>query len=223
MPESSELIFDVGWDTVLRLARERFAMMTKEEQDAAIGTDEDFPGFPEQVRQVLESNTDPSSLADGFDAYGFDAYGFYETVDGILYPLNQQLAEIHKRLIAKHWPDTYMGDIGAAKPGGRVPRGVPADDWYNYFCAVTPAGPRAFSLFSIERYADEGSYDVNWGIGLTSRYIPAWIDWRERNGGSGSFKLNKEALAMIEEARDAIAEVLPEIKDADLVNAPNFY
>ena len=91
MPESSELIFEISQDTVLRLAREYFAKMTEDEQNAVIGVDADpdDENFAGQARQVLEHGVDPKTLKD------FDDYGFFETVEGILEPLNKQLAEIH--------------------------------------------------------------------------------------------------------------------------------
>jgi hypothetical protein len=83
-----------------------------------------------------------------------------------------------------------------------------------YIVANTPEGRREFSTFSVGQFAMEDDESPAVGIAIADRYFPVWADWRDPHGTSGDFTFDAELLEMIEEARQAIAEVIPEVKTA---------
>jgi hypothetical protein len=57
--------------------------------------------------------------------------------------------------------------------------------------------------------------EMVFGISLTSRYFPTFLDWKDQHGGSGCLVLfNPDTIRAIEYARSVISEVIPEITEA---------
>lgn len=188
MPQSTELILELKWEDVTRIALEYFERTDKEEFRKQGWRDEDF-------EFVNSGGTeDPEEYKDMILNLAGSA-------------VDDRLAEIHRELCAARFGEPVLVN----KYG------------YERLVYSTSVGPRELSSFGIQSYGYEGE-GMEWvGIGMTSRYSPQWTDWREAHGGSGHFRLDAEAMEMIEEARAAIAEVIPEIKDAPCTAAPNFY
>ena len=123
-------------------------------------------------------------------------------------PLHKLLAPAlhaaHLEVLAAHFPDVH-------EARGR---------WGNEIVATTPAGRRTFHPFEFYLYGDEGECGDAWptdflpGVSLVSRYKPTFLDWRDDVGTAGDFVFNAETMAMIEEARTAIAARVPEFAEA---------
>ena len=97
-----------------------------------------------------------------------------------------------------------------------------------YTIAKTSHGPRELSVFGLELWGDPYERGDRWpqdfcyGVPLSSRYFPTWIDWEE-NGTDGTFRLNAETQRLIDVAREALLVPLPEIADAEVVSKVMFY
>lgn len=187
MPQSTELILELKWDTVRRIAQE-FLDTADQEKLKSDGWD------------IAFLKSDGSEDPDEHKMMMIDMAGM---------AVNNRLADIHLDLCQKRWS------------GARV--GKDADYGFRSTLIDTPEGKREMSCFDLAPFGYEDEPYELVGIGMTARYYPTWIDWRDPHGGSGSFRLDAEAMEMIEEARAAIAEVIPEIKDAPCTAAPNFY
>jgi len=93
-----------------------------------------------------------------------------------------------------------------------------------YIVTETPEGKRELSPFAISTFGDEDNPHEYMGISIYSRYFPTWLDWRYEYGGSGtSIKFDAESMEMIDEARSAIGEIIPEVLDAEIVIVQQFY
>lgn len=99
----------------------------------------------------------------------------------------------------------------------------------DYLVSDTPAGLREFASMGLGLYGDSGELgevwpdDFVWGVSLASRYFPVWLDWQDPHGTSGDLRLTSEVLAMVEEARAALMEVVPELERADFMTKVTFY
>jgi hypothetical protein len=151
------------------------------------------PGVEDEAPEFV--NTDYDSLEDDDEARSEWKY----TVSGFAgVQVDEQLRQVHLRLIrARFDPSAYLGQD-------------------RYILANTPRGPREFSPFSIGGAGDEDE-PPTYGISIVSRYFPVWVDWAHSSGGSHvPIVLNEPVMEMADEARSAIAEVIPEIATAPL-------
>lgn len=116
--------------------------------------------------------------------------------------LGAPLATVHARLVrARFDPAAFASDIHGA-PG----RG--------YLTARTPAGRRTFAPFRLCEFGRPGGAAPVAGVPLCGGYLPTWVDWRHEAGASAVLALREDTLAMIDEARRALAAVIPQIADA---------
>lgn len=99
----------------------------------------------------------------------------------------------------------------------------------DYLVCDTPAGVREFRAMGLELHGDSGEMgdvwpgDFVWGVSLASRYFPIWLDWEDPHGTSGDLRMTSDVVAMIEEARAALKEVVPELERADFMTKITFY
>jgi hypothetical protein len=138
--------------------------------------------------------------------------GFKPTAEALAEAMYRDLKEIHRELLSRHF-------------------GAPAqEDAYGIcFEMPTPAGVRSFAIFHAEGYIGK-AYEVWYapessffGVRLVSRYSPTWLDWRDEHGTDGCFIIDADLLAMVDEARTAIAGRIPEFAQAGIAVEPVFY
>lgn len=117
--------------------------------------------------------------------------------------VKEQLAAVHSQLLRSRFGDIRRTGI----------RGGAGTD---YLTVTTPEGDRTFGTFTISEFGDEDERQIA-GISVWSRYVPTWADWRHPYGGSGApIRFDTELHTMIEQARTAIATVIPEVENAPL-------
>jgi hypothetical protein len=198
MPQGSELIFELDYSVITRLANEALDAMSPEQlgergyvDDVLAFARSDGSEDPDEHRQMM--------------------------IELAAAQVDTALAEAHLRLIqARFDPKAYRCNYDQK---------VDTDPRENeYITAETPEGRRKFGVCGLGGYGDEDDENGHLGISILSRYVPLWIDWRDPYGGSSSsIKFSKETLKMTEEARVAFAEVIPEIKDAEVVVVGQWY
>lgn len=89
-----------------------------------------------------------------------------------------------------------------------------------YITYETPLGAQELAPFTLEydydrEEMDDDEEDAVFGVAVTGRYRPTFVDWRAPHGGSGNAVVfDKRTLAEMEIAKKRIVEALPEFADA---------
>ncbi len=97
-----------------------------------------------------------------------------------------------------------------------------------YTVVETALGPREFSPFRVELHYDwsemgEKPEHTTFGVSLSGRYFPTFVDWKDPHGTLWPVRFDKETLALVQVARDAIERRLPIFKDAHLAVIEKHY
>jgi hypothetical protein len=108
---------------------------------------------------------------------------------------------------------------------GRV-LGETEDD--RHVIAETPLGEREFARFTVELFYDwsemnERPEDTTFGIALSGRYFPTFLDWKDPSGTLWPVRLDQATLHQIAIARAAIEKRLPIFADAHLAVIERHY
>ena len=97
-----------------------------------------------------------------------------------------------------------------------------------YISATTPVGRREFAALDLRIIYDphevgQDLEDICFGIALSSRYYPRFLDWKYPSGGSVCLAFREDD-GMFKIARKEIGKVVPWIeKDADICATVQFY
>jgi hypothetical protein len=93
---------------------------------------------------------------------------------------------------------------------------------YGYDVWLTPLGERQFASFCAEFVYDpdemgDEPQDAVFGVSLSSRYFPTFLDWQDSHGGLEVIEFDQELLDQIEIARKHIMKVWPQFRDAGVL------
>lgn len=76
-----------------------------------------------------------------------------------------------------------------------------------YLVATGPCGKREFAPFCLQSFSDsEGETtfeDAPWGVALSGRYVPTFLDWRDEHGTLDYFVMDEESMKDVGVVRDA--------------------
>jgi hypothetical protein len=92
----------------------------------------------------------------------------------------------------------------------------------------TPLGVRSFAPFKLELFFDlvnmgENEKSASFGVALSGRYFPTFLDWRESSGTIYPVVFNADLCYDIEMAKRQITKVLPWMTAADITVKEIFY
>jgi hypothetical protein len=93
--------------------------------------------------------------------------------------------------------------------------------------ARTPKGPREFQLFHWQYMIEyEGGYDpeaARFGIALSSRYRPTFLDWESAHGTLDPVVLDTKLMELVTIARAELGAVSPLVNEMPLMVVQLFY
>lgn len=92
----------------------------------------------------------------------------------------------------------------------------------------TTLGPRSFSPFRIELHYDPSEMDetpevTTFGVSLSGRYLPTFLDWKDPSGCLWPVRFDAELNALIAVARTAIEKRIPIFATAHLAVIEKHY
>lgn len=98
----------------------------------------------------------------------------------------------------------------------------------NHFRADTPEGPRQFAFFWLELFYDPHEMGDTpefavFGVALSGRYWPTYLDWRSKHGCIEHVTLDKQTMAMIDKAKEEITKALPQAASFEVMFVERHY
>lgn len=98
----------------------------------------------------------------------------------------------------------------------------------DFLICETSEGKREFSPFNLELFYDPDemgeTLDVStFGIALSGRYFPTFLDWRDAHGTLWPVRFNQELNDMIKIARNEIESKFPIFEEANICVIERFY
>lgn len=141
--------------------------------------------------------------------------GWEDALDAANQKLAGRLLEVHRQVLADRFGHA---EVTAANGGSPL--------------IVTTVDGRRQEVwpFQFGYVGDVGEFGHSWpqmyrvGVSLVTRYWPTWLDVHHRHGGSGlPVILDAATMQLVDQARDALATVIPELADGVLVVSPQWY
>ena len=170
-----------------------------------------YNDIPEQFKKVIDEAHRKANLPDldvDEEDDGEEFIDFHEAIDQMVAEMNQQLIDVH------HQACLRMGWTFQKKQN-------------NYVFFNTPEGLREFATFCFEWFCDESEMgeqltDGVFGIAVSSRYFPTFIDWESPCGTIGNIVCDPTQEMWVI-AKEEIVKVFPFMQNAKWIVKERFY